>query len=287
MRILIVTFSGDLPLLKLQLASIKKFLQPCKIDIIINDINCQPVRREIAPIILQMKNHTVNITDGPVNIPSVYGRYFRYQYTSWHVQQLHKIINHIDEPYIVLDTKDIFVKPTSLEDITRLQQPWYIRDYIIEGRIVSHRKFVDFAFESFDLLGKPEVRDNPQYATLRNFTTPFYIDPSMLDPVKKVFDYNLEDFYTWFLSFEYPSEFLLHEVSRQCSGKQIPFSEFQDDDIVTMRHTELKKFKWNRRTWHTKIKSNTKILQIHSNLFLTGTVKDDVWEYFNKLSVDK
>lgn len=282
MRILIVTFSGDIPLLELQLESIDKFLESCIIDIIINDINPKPVREVAGKWAAQMSRHTVRIHNGTDNIPSIYGQYFRYHYTSWHCQQLHKIINHIDEPYIVLDTKDIFIKRTTLLELSKTQQTWWLKDWD-----ESHRDFIDFAREAYVLAGRPEKMDQPKKElVLRNFTTPFIIQPIVIEKVKKVFDNNLEDFYTWFLSFGLPSEFLLHEVFRQCNDIPTPWPEIQKDFVVTMRHTNQQRYKWNGRTWHHRLKDTTHILQIHMNLYGETNVKKDVREYFDKLPID-
>lgn len=280
MRILIVTFAGDLPLLKLQLESINKFLEPCMIDIIVNEPSSAYVRNQAQPWITRMKHHDVMIHSGEDNLNFLYGDRYRYDYTSWHCQQIHKLINHLDEPYVVLDTKDIFIKPTSLADITKHQPKWFLRD---DKR--THIDFLKFAWEAFLLSGRTDIYEaDRKFVRLRSFVTPFYMDPRIIKNVlKDCFDGSLEDFVSWFFSFDFPSEFLLHDIFDQKYKLTDPsIEDLKIDFCHTIRHTKYKNYVW-KDNWHKEITDKTHILKIHINVFEDKKVQKDVWRYFNEL----
>lgn len=280
MRILIVTFNGDAPLLKLQLESINKFLEPCMIDIIVNEPNSEHLIKQAQPWIARLKHHNVMMHRGEDSLNFLYGDRYRYDYTSWHCQQMHKLFNHLDEPYVVLDTKDIFIKPTSLADITKHQPKWFLKE---DKR--THIDFLKFAWEAFLLSGREDIYNTDrEFVHLRSFVTPYYMDPKISRKiVKDCFDDSLDDFFSWFMSFAFPSEFLLHEIFDQAYKITDPnIEDLTTDFYYTIRHTKYQKYIW-KDNWHEGITDKTHILKIHINVFEDEKVQKAVWKYFKEL----
>lgn len=169
-----ITCIRDFHEMLLQAQSIEKYLEPCTHVVIINEnINDSTIEVDInfwyKWLIPYYKNHTLLIYPAQgIKHNSMYNAY----YSGWHTQQLHKLLiaygdyYESDSDYLLLDSKNFFVKPAKLEDF---------KDVLGSGLVARHQN--------------PFPEANQQYASLFNTqpltdfletSTPFVIKSELI-----------------------------------------------------------------------------------------------------------
>ena len=163
-----VTCHRDFQQMLLQAESIGKFLEPCTHVILINEDepNIEFWYKWLTPY---YRNHNlVIIPKFPIKrFHSVTGD----KMYGWATQQLQKfligIIYNRDEDYILLDSKNFFVKPTKLSDF---------QDILGSGKLIDIKEGV---FEHTNNYYANYFNVNPLSKSL-SWTTPFVIQPKYL-----------------------------------------------------------------------------------------------------------
>lgn len=119
MNLLTITCDQDFPQMLFQAESIQKFLEPCDHYVIVNEdkpdllrwyTNLKQYYTKHKLILLNRIDYDYDnfLTDIPLNKISI----------GWNLQQLQKLLfaYKTEEDYLILDSKNIFVKPSSLDE---------------------------------------------------------------------------------------------------------------------------------------------------------------------------
>lgn len=126
MDLVTVTCDLDFNQMLLQAESISKFLKPCTHWVIINDQNIDKEKWEVA-LRPYYHNHTLKLlTPNWNNIPSDYG---------WAKQQAYKFIisKYLDNDYLLLDSKNFFIKSTDINEWHDIQGCGISEDLLSKG----------------------------------------------------------------------------------------------------------------------------------------------------------
>lgn len=191
MKVFIVTCLRDLHLFKIQIKTIEKFVTSnhSNITIIVNEkpyaFKGWKVRIRLFDSAF-LKKWNIKSRDEFPEIKSSNG---------WKTQQLIKLSLLDDRPYLVLDTKNFFVKEIDLDNIKSMK-----RDSV--AHMQHYNNFYDVCKEKY-----PVDKYRPH-------CTPYIIYPEVC---KKIFnDYGgYKSFVTWFEHQYSPSEFLIHDMASQ------------------------------------------------------------------------
>jgi hypothetical protein len=202
MDLVTVTCNRDFQHMMLQAESIQKFLEPCKHWIIINeyeDLNIDAWVKELDKYYTKHQYKIVTPYDFKINsLP----------HRKWHAQQYFKlaISTLIDNDYLVLDTKNFFIRPTDLKQ-------W--NDTMGSGTLYKFGES-DMMIDQWNGISRyyaNKLKSEPLTNFL--FTPPFKIDISIL---KK---YNMENL----INDLYPTE-LENKLYHELTGKKLFPSEF-------------------------------------------------------------
>lgn len=110
-NIVLVLFNDAIDIFRLQFKTFEKFLQPCTINIVLNEDQPKKLKKHIESIVLCSKHTIVFFTKSEILQKQTFEGH---GYIS---QQLCKLLVPIEDDYIVLDDKDLFVKPTTYEQL--------------------------------------------------------------------------------------------------------------------------------------------------------------------------
>lgn len=199
MQALIVTCNRDTWQFRLQCKSIGKYLEPCDVHIVINEPDPSGwINWFNSDCLPYLGNHRVQVYTHKDfysdflfhNIYSVHG---------WVSQQIFKLTFSLktDQPYIVLDSKNWFVKPTRLQDIPN------------RPRVATPSAgFLRFYFEA-----RKKLQIEHMYR-IREIITPYYIDPAVVKAILAEFG-GVDQFIEWFMLYDMASEFMLYDLYAQ------------------------------------------------------------------------
>jgi len=153
MKLVTVTCVMDQQAMILQAESIHKFLSPCTHYVIVNEIN---------PDLVQWRKLLASYY---VTHKLILLRFTEYEGSGWHTQQTFKLIvgEHIDDDYLILDSKNFFIKPCQLSE-------WEGR--YGDGTIRNLHDKEDFIAASFRYSEKLNL---PPLTRCLNMGTPFVI----------------------------------------------------------------------------------------------------------------
>jgi len=193
-RVFVVTCLRDFELLTLMCASVKKFLNITEFNIIVNEdvvdteIWMRRYLDDIEPIFRD--SHTINILYKDNIIPN-------HNSTGWVTQQLIKLhcLDPIN-PYIVLDSGNIFIKPVDVS--TMANEPKYeIQD------LNSYNSFAYACHQYFPV------------KQCRGARTPHVINPEVCRKIFQKFGgyYYFESWFYRFQKYGPPSEFIIHDMA--------------------------------------------------------------------------
>lgn len=190
-KVFTVTCLRDFELFVLQCYSIKKFLNISEFNIVINETG-KNVRKwkkrydsRIAPIFKDA--HTINFIFKDDRLPT--------RKTGWVTQQIFKLSCLDSKPYIVLDSGNIFIRPTDVLQIKNFDK--------IKIEYLHHYK--DFAINCYKYFPVDYCR---------SANTPHKINPDVCKKIFEVFG-GYEQFVDWFYTQHQPSEFILHDMAAQ------------------------------------------------------------------------
>ena len=191
-KVFVVTCLRDFDLFALMCASVKKFLNITEFNIVINEddmdkeIWMKKYLDDIEPIFRD--SHTINLLHKV--IPN-------HSHTGWVTQQLIKLYClDPDNPYIVLDSGNIFIKPVDVSKITN--EPRYnIQD------LNSYNSFAYACQQYFPV------------SQCRGARTPHVINPKVCRKIFQTFGgyYYFESWFYRFQKYGPPSEFIIHDMA--------------------------------------------------------------------------
>jgi len=245
MQIVTITCKDDFDLCLWQLKSIEKFLEPCKINVVVNedDNYTNDCKRVITDLNLKLdirvwSQQEILQQEAP-------------HFNGWVTQQLLKLLIPIDSDYICLDCKDIFVKSTLLEDLEknpserqpdpRTGQPWC--------------RFFDPMVQI--LWRHYKIRFNSK--KLNGIQTPRHIQKQVVDEIPKIWK-DKSKFIKWWGRFGMPSEFILYDSIELILDLQKKKGNcFNKKEIISYWYPEELDF--------DLIDDNTRIIKIHRRIF--------------------
>jgi hypothetical protein len=204
MQILVVTCDRDRWQFQIQCWSIGKYLEPCELHFIINEANPSDwldwFNATCRCYLGQHRVHVYTFEDFANDIV-FYLKIFDNK-AGWQNQQVYKLIFALktQQPYIILDSKNWFVKPAKLTDMVKPKR------HVIQPPADFDRFYIE-------LLNKFNFPD----AQCRGIITPFHMDPVV---VLKLFEHfgGVDSFINWFLSFRIQSEFMVYDLFAQYAG---------------------------------------------------------------------
>lgn len=199
-NIVIPTFIGDQDLLIWQIRSFDRFLTtPVRIHYVLNDLeNKSYLRSLIQGLASKYSTHEIIITDCDQldiwdQLPT------KIKNHGWKSQQIIKLFYPLDRAYLVMDTKDLMLKPRQWEDI-------------FQHHPLINVDTLPFQFREFwQELGKI-LQSTPNFT--RGISTPQIVDPEVANKTVWTFK-TTENLLEWFGDFMYPAEFLLYDCVQQ------------------------------------------------------------------------
>ena len=259
MDIVTITFNQDLELCKYQLKSIRKFLEPCHIHIVINEQDTSHARSVLNDEINKLQN--VTVWDQQQII-----KRFPVSRRGWWTQQVLKLLFPSNNDYVVLDCKDIFIRPTLLSDLKKEQHE-------AQPNVEICPTWGNF-YKELNLKLSPHYKEKVDHTLIRDIQTPRLIRNDVKKTILKVWQDNTT-FAEWFLSIKMPSEFILYDTIRL--HEQINFEEsWKSKEIVGLWESrDIKKNTFN------EIPKNTKIVKIHRRIFKNEKAKKRVLTWLN------
>jgi hypothetical protein len=173
MELVTVTCKRDLPQMLLQAESIQKFLKPCVHWVIVNDrhIDQDSWRNLLSPY---YQNHQLKL---------LFTNWKDYKYDGWFKQQLYKlsISNYINDDYVVLDSKNFFIKSCDIDAWKNTIGPGCLDYNIQKAEYISASNYIANYFNIEPL------------KTVLSSETPFVFNH---DIVKKAI--SSDNFFRWF-----------------------------------------------------------------------------------------
>jgi hypothetical protein len=190
-KVFTVTCLRDFELFVLHCYSIKKFLNISEFNIIINETGKKlrkwKKRYDSRIACIFQNSCVINIIFKDDQLPL--------RQTGWVTQQVLKLSCLDDDPYIVLDSGTIFIRPTDVLQIKNF-------DKIHIDTLVHYVDFTRTCYKHFPV----------DYC--RSAHVPHKINPEVC---KKIFESfgGYEQFIDWFYTQHQPSEFILHDMAAQ------------------------------------------------------------------------
>lgn len=270
MELVTITCKEDIDLCVYQLKSIHKYVEPCTVNVVINELDIKSATAILKKQKRKMASkHVVKIWSQRQVFKT--GKTFK---NGWVSQQLLKLLMPLDKDYIVLDCKDIFLKPTMLSDIVKLQY----KNQPNASRCKTWGEF--YRLINSKLSNKYTTNVNPILA-INGIQTPRLIKKSVVLEITNVWGNN-KKFVRWWAKLTcLMSEFILYDYIAYCIGEQLPKTQrFKEHEIVGI---------WNMNMYYTNqevnldaIKQETRILKIHKRVFNNTEVKEKLQKWLDK-----
>lgn len=205
-QLLIVTCDIDRWHFRIQCLTLEKYMEPCELHVIVNEVDPRPwldwfsanLKRHIRQHIIRVyvSDHFFTKQRFTGILDSSHG---------WVTQQILKLVFSfvIDQPYLVLDSKNWLIKPVAYHDIAAKWQRKTIRGHKDER----------WGFKPF-LASCCDILDLPIDSKYRLVQTPFEIDNDIAKRLFYAFG-GLDAFVDWFIGFSRPSEFMVYDLFAQ------------------------------------------------------------------------
>jgi len=256
-----LTHNDDKELLLWQLYSIEQHLESCNFHIVINEDKIDTVLDYIKPTIDKIKNHSITVW-GRKDILSIDIN----KHGWWH-QQLIKLLMPLKDNYIVLDCKDIFIKETSIAELS-------LTNAINQPNVVGCKTWGDF-FEKMHMFIKDKFENDIDPKKLKGIQTPRLIKQDVRNKILSFFNNDI-DFINWFLEFDLPSEFILYDTvalhMNIDDGERYP---------LTFHGST-----WNQEMWEEEgfdtVKENTHMFKIHRRVYNNPSNKITIDNWLSK-----
>jgi hypothetical protein len=188
-KIFTVTCLRDFELFVLHCYSIKKFLNVSEFNIVINenkeDAAAWKNKYDTEIAFIFKDSYVINFI---FKDDRLLGRP-----TGWATQQIFKLSCLDDDPYIVLDSGTIFIRPTDVFQIKNFSK-------INIDTLVHYNDFTNECYKYFPV------------SQCRGAGTPHKINPAVCKKIFKLFG-GYKQFVDWFYLHPQPSEFILHDMA--------------------------------------------------------------------------
>ncbi len=199
-EVLIVTCDRDRWQFLLQCKSIGKFLEPTKVVVVINEIKPQSWLEWFQEQCQQfLQKHHITVLQREYFF-DLFDYFYIHTSGGWKTQQIFKMLYayKTNESYLVLDSKNWFVKPIKLSEITPRQRR------CIDQKSSWHEVF-DATIIRFNL---------PQETACRPIFTPYKFEPGIVKDLILSFG-SVTNFVSWFMKFKQPGEFIVYDLYAQ------------------------------------------------------------------------
>jgi hypothetical protein len=248
MKIFILACLRDFELFELQCKSIKKYLNIDEINIVINEPDdCLEkfyslYEQKIKPIF--QVTHTINLIEKTKYLPE---NKVSKGYKGWITQQILKMSCLDDNHYIVLDTKNIFIRPTNISEFVNANR--YKIEYMRDYKEFAQKCNIYFPASH-----------------CRGAHTPYIINPDVCKRIYHTFG-GYDAFVNWFLSDSNqfaPSEFVLHDMASQYFKLDLDYNHIRKEWICFIFDVLDN---YQERFDYIKNKDIVKILSVHPRVF--------------------
>jgi hypothetical protein len=230
-NIVIPTFLGDQELLDWQFRCFDHFLAtPVCIHYILNDLDNSYLRNKIQSLKSQYRTHEIVVTDcDQLDFWHMVPQHTKNH--GWASQQLIKLFYPLDSAYLVMDTKDLVLKPCQWVDIFQHHPLLPVKD--IPSPFIEFWQAMEKIWE-----GKPSAH--------RGISTPQIVDPKVVEKIIWGLG-TTDELLKWFGSFMVPAEFLLHDFVQQYNNhydvtrtaKRIIYRDLRDIHYENKNITQL------------------------------------------------
>ena len=269
MDLVTITCKEDIELCVYQLKSIHKYVEPCTVHVVINETDIKSAKVSINKQKRRMIRHNVKIWSR--------NQVFKTNETfksGWVSQQLIKLLMPIDQDYVVLDCKDIFLKSTLLTDIVKLQY----KNQPNVSRCKSWGNF--YRLINIQLFKKYAIDIKPMTA-INGIQTPRLIKKSVVLEIIKVWG-SKKKFIKWWAGLKcLMSEFILYDYVAYCKNEMLPnHQRFKEHEIVGIWNMDM--YNTDQEVDLNNIKEETRILKIHKRVFNNAEVKHILQEWLDK-----
>jgi len=110
-NIVLVLFNDAIDIFRLQFQTIERFLEPCILNIVLNEDNPKKLKKHIESIVINSKHKIIYFTKSQILDE------YMFEGRGYISQQLCKLLVPIEKDYVVLDDKDFFVKTTTYKQL--------------------------------------------------------------------------------------------------------------------------------------------------------------------------
>ena len=255
-EIVTITCENDFDLCLYQLKSMEKFLEPCTINVVINEEDIEPYKTKIP----YSKIHTIRVWS-QFDILQRKAPHFN----GWVNQQILKLIIPLDCDYVVLDCKDIFIKTTKLEDLKRRHRQKHPNP-------LKTKPWTKWFPPTIDILYK-HYKTRINVKEINSIQTPRYIRKTVVSEIPKIWG-DRSKFIKWFGKFGMPSEFILYDCLEQFTHSERN-KKYLPREIVAFWYPEQLDF--------TKINDNTRIVKIHRRIYNDIDLQDKIKKWLNEV----
>jgi hypothetical protein len=269
MDLVTITCNEDIELCVYQLKSIHKYVEPCTVHVVINETDIKSAKISINKQKRRMIKHNVKIWSR--------NQVFKTKYTfknGWVSQQLLKLLMPLDNDYVVLDCKDIFLKQTAIIDIVKLQ-------YKKQPNLAECKTWGSF----FNLIHRQlHNRYESKLKLVGGFNgiqTPRLIKKSVVLEIIKVWG-SKKKFIKWWAGLKcLMSEFILYDYVAYCKNEKLPNNQrFKEHEIVSIWNMDM--YNTNQEVDLNNIQEETRILKIHKRVFNNVEVKPILKKWLDK-----
>lgn len=268
MELVTITCKEDIELCVYQLKSIHKYVEPCIVNVVVNELDIKFANIIINKQKKRMPRHTIKIWSRD----QVFETDITFK-NGWISQQLIKLLMPLDNDYIVLDCKDIFLKHTLLSDIIKLQYKSQPNPKVCKtwGEFFStiHKKTLHSRYETnLKIIGN----------NINDIQTPRLIKKSVILEIISIWK-SKKKFIRWWSKLTcIMSEFMLYDYIAYCKNENLPNNQrFKDHEIIGI---------WNMNIYHKvdlkSIKEETRILKIHKRVFNNPEVNYTIQKWLDE-----
>lgn len=272
MELVTITCKEDIELCVYQLKSMHKYLEPCTVNVVINEIDIKSTERLIQKQRRKMYKHRIKIWSRQQVLKT------RLNFKDgWIIQQLLKLLMPLDDDYIVLDCKDIFLKDTRITDISKLQ-------YKDQTSVHICKTWGLFFTEIHNVLNKKHFKSrNVKIIATRinGIQTPRVIKKSVILEILKCWKQK-KNFLKWWSNLTcMPSEFILYDYVADRIKETLPTTQrFENHEIVGIWNMSM--YNINQEIDLSKVKKETRILKLHRRVFNNPTVNVELKKWLDK-----
>jgi hypothetical protein len=267
MDLVTVTFNGDVFLCEYQLKSIRKFVEPCTIHIIVNEEDITFVQNFLHDEVSKLTQHSVVFWSRSKILGGI-----GVNRRGWYTQQVLKLLLPIEEDYIVLDCKDIFVATVTLSDLSYEQ-------FKNQPNVRKCPTWGNFYKETILKLSETYPKRKINQTQIKDIQTPRLIKKSIRERLFSTWK-DENDFITWFLNIPMPSEFILYDTIRLFNYENINTNvSWKCREILPVWHDEdFYKLSEDLKS----IPDNyTKIVKLHRRVFKNKKIKNKLFTWLN------